>query len=143
MKNWNSGFYAGFRWTQTCFLICAEFEVKKTSASSFYKEINFKQCLTKQLLNMFKLWCERGISLAWLELHRGVVNRYEKLSVSLPCRCHVGNCFVIQYRMNSQWYLNIEWSVQLANFKWSLYFTLNCTHLIVICNFICLHQYVS
>ena len=36
-------------------LICAEFEVKKTSASSFYKENNFKPCLTKQLLNMYKL----------------------------------------------------------------------------------------
>ena len=44
-----------------CFLICAEFQVKKTSVSSFYKETNFKPCLTKQLLNMFKLWCERGI----------------------------------------------------------------------------------
>ena len=46
------------------FLICAEFEVKKTSVSSFYKENNFKPCLTKQFLNMFKLWCERGI-LVW------------------------------------------------------------------------------
>ena len=44
------------------FLICAESEVKKkTSVSSFYKENNFKPCLTKQLLNMFKFWCERGI----------------------------------------------------------------------------------
>ena len=44
------------------FLICAEFEVKKkTSVSSFYNESNFKPCLTKQLLNMFKLGCERGI----------------------------------------------------------------------------------
>ena len=34
---------------------------KKTSVSSFYKENNFKPCLIKQLLNMFKLWCERGI----------------------------------------------------------------------------------
>ena len=38
-------------------------ELIKTSISSFYKENNFKPCLTKQLLNMFKLWCERGISL--------------------------------------------------------------------------------
>ena len=44
------------------FLIRAEFEVKKTSVSSFYKENNFKPCLAKQLLNMFKLWCEQGIS---------------------------------------------------------------------------------
>ena len=44
------------------FLICAESEVKKkTSVSSFYKENNFKPCLTKQLLNMFKFWCEWGI----------------------------------------------------------------------------------
>ena len=35
---------------------------KKPSASSFYTENNFKPCLTKLLLNMFKLWCERGIS---------------------------------------------------------------------------------
>ena len=35
---------------------------KKTSVSSFYKENNFKPCLANQLLNMFKLWCERGIS---------------------------------------------------------------------------------
>ena len=34
---------------------------KETSESSFYKENNFKPGLTKQLLNMFKLWCERGI----------------------------------------------------------------------------------
>ena len=47
------------------FLICAEFviEVKKSSVSSFFKENNFKPCLTKQLLNMFKFWCEWGISL--------------------------------------------------------------------------------
>ena len=44
------------------FLICAEFDwSKKTSVSNFYKENNFKQCLTKQLLNMFNLWCEWGI----------------------------------------------------------------------------------
>ena len=42
------------------FLICAEFEVKSISMR-FYKESNFKPCLTKQLLNMFKLWCERGM----------------------------------------------------------------------------------
>ena len=35
---------------------------KKTLVSSFYKENNFKLCLTKQLLNMLNLWCERGIS---------------------------------------------------------------------------------
>ena len=31
--------------------------------SSFNKENNFKPSLTKQLLNMFKLWCERGITI--------------------------------------------------------------------------------
>ena len=36
---------------------------KTTSVSSFYKENNFKPCLTKQLLSMFKLWYERGIRL--------------------------------------------------------------------------------
>ena len=33
---------------------------KTTTVSSFYKENNFKPCLTKQLLNTFKLWCEWG-----------------------------------------------------------------------------------
>ena len=45
------------------FLICAEFEEKKASVSSFYKENNFKPCLTKQLLNMFKLLCEQSFCL--------------------------------------------------------------------------------
>ena len=38
------------------FLICAEFEVQKTSASSFYKENNFKPCLTSSSSkSLFKL----------------------------------------------------------------------------------------
>ena len=37
------------------FLICAEFEVKKHQKAAFHNESNFKPCLTKQLLNMFKL----------------------------------------------------------------------------------------
>ena len=41
------------------FFFFFEFEVKKTSLSSFYKENNFKPCLTKQLLNMFK--CMNGV----------------------------------------------------------------------------------
>ena len=57
------------------FLTCAEFEVK-ISVSSFYKENNFKPCLTKQLLNMFKLWYERGISRSlWENLDLGRVYR--------------------------------------------------------------------
>ena len=46
---------------KSVFLICAEPEVKKTSVGSFYKQNNFKPFLTKQLLNMFKFWCEWGI----------------------------------------------------------------------------------
>ena len=34
--------------------------------SGFYKENNFKPCLTKQLLNIFKLWCERGIRFSFV-----------------------------------------------------------------------------
>ena len=52
---------------------------KTTSVSSFYKENNFKPCLTKQLLNMFKLWCEWGISLyLWYGAHafQHVSNRH-------------------------------------------------------------------
>ena len=41
---------------------------RKTSVSSCYKENNFKLCLN--ILNMFKLWCERGITdrarISWL-----------------------------------------------------------------------------
>ena len=32
------------------------------SGSNLYQENNFKPCLTKQLLNVFKLWFECGIS---------------------------------------------------------------------------------
>ena len=42
------------------FLICAEFEVKSISMR-FYKESNFKPCLTKQLLNMFKQFDVNGV----------------------------------------------------------------------------------
>ena len=31
--------------------------------SSFYEKNNFIPCLTKQLLNVLKLWCEWGITL--------------------------------------------------------------------------------
>ena len=33
------------------------------SGSNLYEENNFKPCLTKQFLKVFKLWCECGISL--------------------------------------------------------------------------------
>ena len=44
------------------FLFVLNLKLKKTTVSSFYKENNFKPCLTKQPLTMFKLWCEWGIS---------------------------------------------------------------------------------
>lgn len=31
------------------------------SVSNFYEEKTLKPCLTKQLTNMFKLWCEWGL----------------------------------------------------------------------------------
>ena len=31
------------------------------SSSNLYEENNFKPCLTKRLLSVFKLWCECGI----------------------------------------------------------------------------------
>ena len=34
---------------------------KRKSVNSNYKENNFKPCLTIQLLNTFKLWCEWSI----------------------------------------------------------------------------------
>ena len=39
------------------------------SGSNLYQENNFQPCLTKQLSNVFKLWCECGISL----FYRGYV----------------------------------------------------------------------
>ena len=49
---------------------------KKASISSFYEENNFKPCLTKQLLNMFKLWCERGIRL--------LAGKFRKICTAFP-----------------------------------------------------------
>lgn len=39
---------------------CPKFAINKSTVGSFFKEHRFKTCLTKQLLNMFKLWCEWG-----------------------------------------------------------------------------------
>jgi len=41
------------------FLSALNSQLKK-SKNNFYKENNLKPCLIKQLLNVFKLWCERG-----------------------------------------------------------------------------------
>ena len=46
---------------------------KKASVCSFYKENNFKPCLTKQLLNMFKLWEECFEGLDMDELYAEIV----------------------------------------------------------------------
>ena len=42
-KNCNSGFYAGFRWTWTCFFNLCWIWSTKTPVSSFYKENNFNR----------------------------------------------------------------------------------------------------
>ena len=38
-------------------------QVKNIRLNSFYEKKKIKLCLTKQLLNMFKLWCEWGIKM--------------------------------------------------------------------------------
>ena len=43
---------------------CTKFAIEKNTVASFYKRNKFKPCLTKHLLNMFKLWCEWGIGLS-------------------------------------------------------------------------------
>ena len=48
------------------------------SGSTLYEENNFKPCLTKQFLKVFKLWCEGGIS---LETHTKL---YLESSEALP-----------------------------------------------------------
>ena len=58
---------------------------KKTSVSSFYKENNFKPCLTKQLLNMFKLWCERGVRKADTCKHPLMPRSHQSLNVFKSC----------------------------------------------------------
>ena len=59
----NLNMFFNFRWIWS----------KKTLASSFRKENNFKTCLTKQHLNMFKHWCERGIKLPIVSWNAGKV----------------------------------------------------------------------
>ena len=44
---------------------CTTFAITKEQHNQHLKETNFKLCLTQQLLNMFKLWCEWG--LRWLD----------------------------------------------------------------------------
>ena len=45
------------------FLICTKFAIPLSQLEAFMKERKFKLCLTKQLLNVFKLLCE------WLSLN--------------------------------------------------------------------------
>ena len=66
------------------FNLCWIWSKEKTSVSSFYKENNFKPCLTKQLLNMFKLWCEWGIRLK-----------------SVCVLCWLSSCLSVQSDFNS------------------------------------------
>ena len=42
---------------------CTTFAITKEQRNQHLKETNFKLCLTQQLLNMFKLWCEWGLTL--------------------------------------------------------------------------------
>ena len=49
-------------------------QVKNIRLNSFYEEKKIKPCLTKQLLNMFKLWCEWGIGQSFV-IH--VINQPE------------------------------------------------------------------
>ena len=62
MENWNTGFYTGFKFNMFCNLRRDLIRNPFKSVSSLYEGDNFKPCLTKKLLNMFKLWCERGFS---------------------------------------------------------------------------------
>ena len=50
---------------------------------SFYKENNFKPCLTKQLLNMFKLWCEQGM-LHSSQRGIGIYQHFCQLAMAFP-----------------------------------------------------------
>ena len=45
-------------------------QVKNIRLNSFYEKKKIKLCLTKQLLNMFKLWCEWGISIRPYNCHK-------------------------------------------------------------------------
>ena len=42
---------------------CTAFAITKEQRNQHLNETNFKLCLTQQLLNMFKLWCEWRLTL--------------------------------------------------------------------------------
>ena len=59
-------------------------QVKNIRLNSFYEEKKkIKLCLTKQLLNMFKLWCEWGISLK-LHWFADLMNVTEEVKIHRP-----------------------------------------------------------
>ena len=76
-------------------------QVKNIRLNSFYEEKKIKLCLTKQLLNMFKLWCEWGISSYQRELtlygDRMIMSQdhvspeKERNKVGWSCTCHAFN----------------------------------------------------
>ena len=58
MENWNTGFHTGIKCNSTCFVICTKFAINLSQLAAFMEERKFKPCLTKKLLNTFKLRCE-------------------------------------------------------------------------------------
>ena len=55
-------------------------QVKNIRLNSFYEEKKIKLCLTKQLLNMFKLWCEWGIS--YLPISHETLQNYRRQAIT-------------------------------------------------------------
>ena len=64
-------------------------QVKNIRLNSFYEEKKIKLCLTKQLLNMFKLWCEWGI-------------RFNKGRLELSDFCFLFQQVTIQFKIQIQ-----------------------------------------
>ena len=61
---------------------CAKFEVDKHQSATSMKKTVLKPCLAKQHLNVFKLWCEWGISYSGATLWN-----------SLPCNLRMIKSF--------------------------------------------------
>ena len=61
-ENWNTGFYTGFKQilTDLVIIMCKTFSIDNiVSTPAVF--MNFFFLTIKQLLNIFKLWCERKI----------------------------------------------------------------------------------
>ena len=87
---------------------CTKFTVKKKTVGSFYKENKLKPCLLKQLLNIFKLWCEWVLRENDWKSWTGINSRYPFLGRIHFVELSVKKMATV-FRFRLRWFQECQW----------------------------------